>query len=193
MSESQLFIHTDRLLLREVEESDFSAVHDYARDAEVSRYMPWGPNSEQDTKEFIQRVLDHQRKQPRSEYDFALVKKDDIYLIGICSLVVRNTTNSEGEIGYVLNRNYWNQGYTTEASKAVLSFGFDKLKMHRIYATCNPVNIASSRVMEKIGMRREGYLKEHRLTKGEWCDSLLYAILDREFENIKTTIKYSKE
>jgi ribosomal-protein-alanine N-acetyltransferase len=86
-----------------------------------------------------------------------------------------------GEILYLLNRQYWGHGYATEAVRAVLGFGFRELGLHRVYATCRPANVASSRVMEKVGMQREGHLRRHRWMKGAWHDSLLYAILEDEW------------
>ena len=81
---------------------------------------------------------------------------------------------------YVLNRKFWNKGYMMEVVKRVIHFGFSELGLHRIYATLAPENVASARVLEKAGMRREGHLREHRYIKGEWRDSLLYAILESD-------------
>lgn len=86
----------------------------------------------------------------------------------------------EGEIAYALAKKFWNRGYMTEAANAIVAFGFEKLGLHRIYATCDPANTASVRVMEKISMKREGHLRAHRFAKGNWRDSLLYAVLNNE-------------
>lgn len=93
-----------------------------------------------------------------------------------------NMDNHEGWSGYCLNRNFWGKGYATETAKVLLRFGFDQLNLHRIFATCDPANIASAHVLEKIGMQLEGHLREHKWAKGKWCDSLLYAILDYEWK-----------
>jgi len=69
----------------------------------------------------------------------------------------------------------------TEAVRALVGYGFGELKLHRIAADCDPRNIGSWRVMEKIGMRREGHLLENLLLAGEWVDSYVYAILAREW------------
>ena len=74
-------------------------------------------------------------------------------LIGQCFLLTRDEKR-QGEIGFVLNRHYWGCGYMTEAARAVLQYGFQRLNLHRIYATCRPANVASTRVLEKLGMRR---------------------------------------
>jgi RimJ/RimL family protein N-acetyltransferase len=69
----------------------------------------------------------------------------------------------------------------TEAIRALIGFGFGELKLHRIRAECDPRNVGSWRVLEKVGMRREGHLRENFLLDGTWCDSYLYAILDHEW------------
>jgi len=74
--------------------------------------------------------------------------------------------DKQGEIGYVLNRNNWNQGLMTECARKVISFGFGQLGMHRIFGGCDPANTASYRVMEKLGMQKEGHLREHEFRKG---------------------------
>ena len=79
------------------------------------------------------------------------------------------------ELGFAVSRDRWGQGYATEAARAVLDFGFADLGLRRIYATCRRENVGSSRVLEKIGMSREGRLRDHVLIRGDWRDSLLYA------------------
>ena len=86
-----------------------------------------------------------------------------------------------GELTYLYARLFWGRGYATEAARAILAYAFRDLDLHRVYATCRPANVGSSRVLEKLGMRREGHLVQHRWMKGRWQDSLLYAILDDEW------------
>jgi len=176
---------TRRLILRDFEEADWKAVHSYASDPEVVRYVDWGPNTVEETRNFVRRAIAAQKEQPRRNYHFAIVLKAENRLIGACGIFVSNPNNREGWIGFVLNRHFWGQGYATEAAKALLEFGFEKLHLHRIFATCDPENVASAHVLEKIGMLREGHLREHKWVKGKWRDSLLYAILDREWKEQK--------
>lgn len=173
---------TERLSLREFEESDLQAVHEYASDPKVVRYMGWGPNTEKDTREFLQRAFEQRQKQPRSGYGLAVILKAESRLIGSGGIHIANPDHKEAELGYCFNRYFWGQGYATEAARAFVAFGFEELGLHRIYATCDPANVASARVMEKIGMQREGHLREHRWMKGRWRDSYLYAILEQEWD-----------
>ena len=103
-------------------------------------------------------------------------------LIGTCFLSIRPDELRQGELTYLYARPFWGHGYATEAARAVLEVGFRELDLHRIYATCRPANMGSARVLEKLGMRREGHLVQHRWMKGSWQDSLLYAILDHEWQ-----------
>jgi RimJ/RimL family protein N-acetyltransferase len=95
---------------------------------------------------------------------------------------VSDPENREGWIGYCLNRDFWGKGYGTEVARALITFGFEQLNLHRIYATCDPQNTASAHVLEKAGMQREGHLRERKWVKGRWRDFLLYAVLDREWK-----------
>lgn len=169
-------------MLRDFEEPDWKLVHEYSSDPEVVRFMPWGPNTVEDTQNFIRRSIANQQEQPRKNYSLAALLTSQNVLIGSCGIYVSNPDLREGYIGYVFNRNYWGKGYATETSKALLRFGFEQLKLHRIYAYCNPSNIASARVLEKSGMNLEGHFREHRWFKGKWVDTLQYAILDHEWK-----------
>jgi RimJ/RimL family protein N-acetyltransferase len=173
---------TERLILRDFADEDWFAVHSYAADPEVSRYMDWGPNSTPETRAYVERALVAQQEKPRRDFDLAITLRADDRLIGGCGIHVSDPQIREGWIGYVLSRDCWGQGYASEAARALLGFGFGPLGLHRIFATCDSHNLASARVLEKIGMRREGRLHEHKWQKGEWRDSLLYAILEHELK-----------
>ena len=173
---------TERLLLRAFVESDWQAVHEYASDPEVVQYMPWGPNTEDETRRFIDQRLADQAVDHPGHVEYAVALRAEDRLIGGCGVHASdNPDNSEGWIGYCLNPRYWGRGYATEAARTVLGFGFREFGFHRIFATCDPRNAGSRRVLKKIGMRREGRLREHKWQKGEWRDSLLYAILEHEW------------
>lgn len=176
-------IETERLILRELNKEDFASVHSYASNPEVSKYLPWEPNSEVDTQVFLDGVIKYQFDSPRYDYEMAVVTRVDNQLIGACSIHVSSPQNREGWIGYCYNKQHWRSGYASEAAKAIIKFGFDDLQLHRIFATCDPNNVGSAKVLEKIGMKREGHLREHKWQKGKWRDSFLYSILEHEYRN----------
>ena len=178
-------IQTDRLLLRDLQEGDWQAVQTYASDPEVVRFMEWGPNTKEETVNFILRSIACQNEEPRRDFTLAAVLRADDRFVGGCGIHVSAPSNREGWIGYCLNRQFWRQGYATETANALLGFGFGHLALHRIFATCDPANVASARVLEKIGMQREGHLRESKWAKGKWRDSLLYAILDYEWKRLR--------
>jgi RimJ/RimL family protein N-acetyltransferase len=171
-----------RLVLREFEAADWVAVHEYGSDPQVVRFMDWGPNTEEETLRFIQKSIGYQMEKPRIHYSLAVVVRDKSRLIGGCGVYVSNIDSREGWIGYCLNRQFWGQGYATETARALLEFGFNNLNLHRIFATCDPANIASAHILEKIGMQYEGHLRENVYCKGGWHDELLYAILEEEWK-----------
>lgn len=175
---------TDRLILRGFRETDFSAVHAYASEPDNVRYMIWGPNEEADTRAFLEDCLAWEEKTPRLHYDFAITLRDGGRLIGGCGLYL-NEAQNEAALGWILYRDFWKQGYMPEACKALLRFGFEKVKLHRIYATCHAENYGSYRVMEKCGLRREAHFVKNRHgrvgAEKRWYDELHYAMLDEEW------------
>jgi ribosomal-protein-alanine N-acetyltransferase len=176
-------LRTERLLLREFVEDDWPAVHEYGSDPEVVRFMPWGPNTEDDTRAFVARALAAQREEPRREYHAAATLLDGGRLIGACSLHLGNPLHRSAMLGYCYARASWGHGYATEAARALVGFGFRELGLHRVWASCDAENIASARVMEKIGMTREGRLRQDANLHGRWRDSYVYGVLEGEWEN----------
>ena len=182
-------LETERLILRKFMEDDFTAVHSYAACTENVIYMLWGPNSEEQTRAFISFAMTKAEENPCKNYQYAAELKETGKMIGACNLAI----SDEAEIGWILHRDYWKQGYGTEMGKAILQFGFDELNLRRILAHCDDENVGSYRVMEKIGMRREGLFIEgrqaHKQSNKKYCDELSYAILKDEWETQKE-IKY---
>lgn len=173
-------LETKRLFIREFTPDDLEEVHAYASDPLVARYMIWGPNSEAETRDYLNLTREMQNQTPRQGFEFAVVLKATNQLLGGCGLHLSDP--KQGEIGYCFNPQFWKQGYTSEAAEALLQLGFREFGLHRIYATCRPDNIGSAKVMQKIGMVYEGYLREHMWHKGGWHDSCLYSILEHEYK-----------
>ncbi|SDY31890.1 GNAT family N-acetyltransferase [Salimicrobium album] len=171
----------ERVNLRDMEEKDWVDVHKYASQDKVCQYQPWGPNSEQESEDFVKQVIFDAKKENRSRFVFAIIVKENGKLIGAGEINIRNYTNRVGEIAYIINPEYWGLGYATEVAKLLIPFGFNQLNLHRIFATCDPRNIGSSRVLEKVGMTEEGRIREDLLIKDGWRDSLIFSILEQEW------------
>lgn len=163
---------SSRLTLRELAMADEAAVHTYASDPEVTRFMVWGPNTAEETRTFVTRAVATAQTQPRTNFDLAVVVTETQTLIGGAAL--RLTDEHAGEIGYVLHRDHWSKGYGTEVAKALLQFGFQDLGLHRIIATCDPDNAASVRVLQKAGLQFERRISDHLMVRGSHRDSLVF-------------------
>ena len=168
-------LKTDRLIIREFVEEDWQAVHAYGGNAATVELMDFGPNTPEETKCFIQRAIVNAQQLPRIIYDFAVVLEKTNVLIGGVGLCVSDPQNQNAHIGYVFHSDYWGHGFAAEAASELVKFVFEQLGLHRVWATCRPQNKASARVLEKVGLYYEGHLKEDKLIRGKWVDSLLYA------------------
>ncbi len=112
---------------------------------------------------------------------YAITLLENRQLIGSIGLVAV-PDHQRAELGYWLGQPYWNWGYTTEAARELLRYGFTELELNRIYASHYGRNPASGRVMQKIGMQYEGTLRQHIAKWGQFEDMKLYGILRSEFE-----------
>ncbi len=177
---SNIRIETPRLVLREFHPSDWRDVSAYSKLRRVVRFLPWGPDSPKQTRDFLRDMARERRRKVRRSFEMAVVLRETGRVIGGCGLRIKNAAQRESDLGYVLHPRYWNLGYTTEAARAMVRFGFKTLKLHRIWSTHDPGNGSSGRVMRKIGMRQEGFLRKDILQKGRWRDSALYAILETD-------------
>ena len=168
---------TARLLLRPFRPDDHADLHAMAGDPEVVRWMDWGPNTPEETSVFLGYALVSETEEPRRTWKFAVVRQSDGALIGSAELHIESPEHSRGTMGYLVDPAAQGRGYATEAARAVLTHGLTEGGLHRVTATCDPENTGSIRVLEKIGMSREGHLHDHFLIRGEWRDRLLYAAL----------------
>ena len=175
-------LHTSRLLMREFVPADWRAVLAYQRDPRYLRYYEWRDRTPEDARRFVQMFVDQQQELPRRKFQLALELKSSTSLIGNCGIRLRTVATPEADIGYELSPDYWGQGYATEAARAIVRFGFEELKVHRIWAWCIADNVASTRVLEKLGMQLEGRLREREYFKGRWWDTLVYALLVNDWQ-----------
>ncbi len=201
---------TPRLILREFCAADFDAVHAYESNPETQRYEQVVTATEEQTRRYLADAQAWAQEQPRTRYRLAItVRPADAgryrspadagryrspneaaplaqaagAACGRISLALNWPEIREWEVGWTVDPRQWGRGYATEAAQAILGFAFGELGAHRVVAFCNANNRASARVMEKLGMQRDGYLRETRWWNGAWADEFVYSILDHEWQD----------
>lgn len=177
-------LSTARLILRDHLVTDWEDIHEYAKDPEFSKYDFWGPNTEEDTKNFVNTKISQISSNPRYEFDFAVVDQESSKVIGGAGLRRQSEFSSIGNLGWAINPKFQFKGLATEAAQALLKFGFEVLELQVIWATCDVRNIASYKVMEKTKMKRVGHIIKHKEFKGGWRDSFRYEITLPEYLEI---------
>jgi RimJ/RimL family protein N-acetyltransferase len=172
--------------LRPLLASDWPAVHSWARLPESSRHQKWGPNTEEQTREYCAQTAEAWRRKPQTRFSYAILdggpaigSAGDDRVVGTADLHLRG--EGQGEIGYGVHPGVWGRGVATAAARLLLRIAFDEQGLHRVYATCDPRNRASARVLTKIAMTYEGRMRETVLLTDGWRDSSLYAILEDEW------------
>jgi RimJ/RimL family protein N-acetyltransferase len=175
-------INTSRLLIRQFQEQDYRSLFEYLSNPIIYRFEPGEPISIETAKELtLERVQ-------RTDF-WAVVLKDIQKMVG--HLYFKQIEPDEfltWELGYIFNPAYQKKGYATESAYGLIQYGFEHLGIHRVTAHCNPENIASWRVLEKIGMKREGYFRKnvyfHTTRDGSplWTDTYAYALLKEDMK-----------
>lgn len=175
----------ERVILREWAEADLEAMHAWLGDPAVMRFLSWGSESRDETREHLELCLREQARADRERFYLAVELRGAGEVIGGAGTEYRSRKydGGEGGLGYFLRPTYWGRGYATEAARLVLGFAFEQLGMHKVSASCDAGNRASERVMQKCGMTLEGRLRESHQRFGEWRDRLLYGILRREWKD----------
>lgn len=175
-------LQTKRLLLRELTSADLNAVHELHSLPETDEFNTLGiPENLQTTESILNEWLTFQKQEPRISYVLAIEKNEDHSFIGLMGLNLGKEKYKTAEVWYKIHKDFWNQGYTTEALNQLLHFCFNHLKLHRIEAGCAVENLASIRVLEKTGMVREGRKRKKLPIRGEWKDNYFYGILEEDF------------
>jgi ribosomal-protein-alanine N-acetyltransferase len=182
MIEELGMINTSRLLIRQFQEQDYTSLFEYLSNPSIYRFEPGEPISLEKAKE-----LASERAQGNDFW--AVILKGDQKLVG--HLYFKQLEPKEfqtWELGYIFNPAFHNRGYATESASGLVHYGFMQFGIHRVIAHCNPENAASWKVLEKIGMRREGYFRKNvffRTAKDGsplWVDSFEYAILKEDIK-----------
>jgi ribosomal-protein-alanine N-acetyltransferase len=175
-------LKTDRLTLRELESQDLQLIHALHSLPETDEFNTLGiPETILVTEDLLTDWLSKQQEQPRDKYVLAIELNDTKKFAGLIGLNHGKPKFRSAEVWFKIHKDFWSKGYTTEALKRLLTFGFNELNLHRIEAGCAVENNASARVLEKAGMIREGRKRKNLPIRGEWKDNFSYAILEEDF------------
>ena len=172
-------------MLREYVEEDWPAVLAYQSKSDYLVYYPWSERSERDVREFLSGLIAWQREEPRYRFQLAITLPEDGRLIGSCGIRKQSPTSRVADIGYELDPAFWGQGYATEAAREMVSLGFGELGVHRVWSWIIAENRRSARVLERLGLRVEGRLRDHEWFKGRWWDHELYGLLAEEWDGAR--------
>lgn len=174
-------LETKRLILRKMTLADAQDIFEYASDPEETKYAEWHYHkSIEDSISFLKSVI--QKYENKEVSEWGIILKENNKFIGTCAYLWWQPAHNRAEIGYALSRKYWGKGLMTEAIKEVIKFGFEQMQLNRIEGRCIVENFASQRVLEKVGMKFEGILREQLLVKGVYRNIKLYSILRKEYE-----------
>ena len=178
-------IETERLIIRPFKKSDYKDVTECCNDYELAKStmsIPI-PFTNNDAKNFIESTLNTSKGDGSME--LAIELKETKTVIGYIGLVGIYSQSRHAEIGYWVGKKYWNRGFATEASKAMIDYGFKEFKLHSIIAKHFDNNPASGAVMKKCGMRYVGKLHEHEFRMGKYYTVMLYELLEKDFRKVK--------
>ena len=177
---SPTILETDRLILREVRNSDVDAFQHYMLREAYWRHDPREPPTPESVAALVGRFTRSQSQRPRTDYFLAAVDKRSDEFVGEASLRVRGIPTRQGAIGYGVTSSRVGQGFATEIGRGLLRLAFETLDLHRVDAQCRAENHASRRVMAKLGMRKEGVFRDNLFVRGEWWSTVHSAILSTD-------------
>ncbi|TIH33748.1 GNAT family N-acetyltransferase [Subtercola vilae] len=175
-------LHTERLVLRLLAESDLTDIHAYQRLPEVTRFMLWNVRTLDESREHLTRRLTMTRLENDGDVLVVAVELpgtggSPARLIGEITVFLRSTASRQAEIGWAFHPDFQGQGYATEAAGRMLDYAFTELNAHRVHATLDPRNSSSSALAERLGLVLEAHFREDTFFKGAWGDTAVYAIL----------------
>ena len=175
-------LHTERLLLREWIPADIGIIHEMLADPRVEPFHTFPSPLPLDLIEkTLAATFDDQAKQIRKHYGWSIVSKSDGNFIGEIGLEGAVERFRSSEIFYTIHPNHWGKGIATEAARRVADFAFNELGLHRLEAGVATTNAGSIKVLEKLGMKREGLRRKILPMADGWQDNYLYAMIEEDY------------
>lgn len=174
-------LETERLILKEISKGDLENIHQLHSIPEVDEFNTLGiPKTMSETGKIILPLIEARLKYPRSSYTWKIILKETNQFIGLAGLTLSNDKFKLGEIYYKLHLNFWGIGYATEIAKRLIKSGFEDFSLRKVEAGVATENTKSIRVLEKVGMTREGLRRKILPIRGEWKDNYHYAIVEND-------------
>jgi RimJ/RimL family protein N-acetyltransferase len=176
-------VRTERLVLRTMTGDDVDDIHAYQSRADVCRYLMFEPRTRDEVAEKVAKYSTALALKGDGDFWQLAVERasDPGRVIGDLYFTIKSTANATGEIGWTLHPDFAGEGYMTEAAGAILEVAFARIRLHRVCAELDARNHASIALCERLGMRQEAHFVEDLWFKGDWGDTAIYAILDREW------------
>ncbi len=176
-------------MIRDYTTDDIAAVFDYVKDPVYWQYQRSEAPTAEQIKTLIEWVVREQSAAPRLLYFLAAARRDTGEVVGEAVLKIVNPADRQGELGFGVVPRYWKHGYGTEIGHAVLDAAFGQFKLHRVSGQSSPDNKSSIRVMQKLGMAREGLLRDVHYGRGKWWSSVVYGLLEAEHAKFRSVKK----
>ncbi|MGV9251452.1 GNAT family N-acetyltransferase [Streptomyces sp. NPDC003697] len=173
-----------RLELRELAAEDVDAVHAVYGSSEATEHLSFEPRTREQVGQIVTRSIAAATAEPRAEYALAVIERNTGRLIGFGRLATDPHQQRAATMGFALRPEAWGMGYGTETVRLLLGVAFEDLGLHRVWGARSPLNEASAKTMGAAGMVEEGRIREHVLKAGKWRDSIVHAILDREWQAV---------
>ena len=175
-----IVVESERLIVRPVEEADLPALLLVNGDDVATRFLPYAPwRSLADGRVWLERMKLMGARGESIQY--VVTERASGLAIGTCLLFRYEESSARAELGYVLGRNYWGRGLMREALVAVINCAFGAYELRRLEAEVDPLNQASSGLLERLGFTREGQLRKRWIDKGVAHDTIIYGLLSDEW------------
>lgn len=176
-------IRTERLMLSRLGPEDAAALFAYRRDPDVCRYQSFEPGTVADAVRFIAKLQGYGFDTPGTWFQFGIRRNGDGELVGDIGTRFPDDDPRQAEIGFTLAPAAQGQGLATEAVEGLLGYLLVECGKHRVFASVDPRNEPSLRLLERVGMRREAHHRASLWFKGAWADDMIYAILSDEWND----------
>jgi len=174
-------LESERLLFWNFKISDAGNLYEMRSNKDVMKYLdrPFMKSIEE-ARDMINNM--HESFKNHEGINWAIIEKETNVFMGYIGFWRMDKENCRAEVGYTLLPQFWGQDFMTEALQEVVNFGFNDLNLHSIEANCNPENIISMKLLEKIGFKKEAYFRENYLFENKFLDSIIYCLLQKDLQ-----------